>query len=128
MLFALTAYVAWLIEVFAATAAGALPESIAGMNLPVSVVHVFDMAFALPLIFIGAIRLFKGRMSGLVISAIMTAFVFLVCIGVLGMELALQFHRMPVDAGKLYSFYVLTPLSIFPLITLFGAVSKLSFH
>jgi len=126
MLFAITAYTAWLIEVITSTINGSIPESISGMNLPISVVHVFDMAFALPMIVIGAILLFKGKTSGLIISSIMVAFVFLICISVFGMELALQYNNMPIDEGKLYSFYVLTPLSIFPLITLFRAVSKIS--
>ncbi len=125
MLFALTAYTAWLIEVITSTLNGSIPESISGMNLPVSVVHVFDMAFALPMIVIGAILLFRGKMSGLIISSIMAAFVFLICISVFGMELALQNQNMPIDEGKLYSFYVLTPLSMFPLITLFRTVSKI---
>lgn len=124
ILFAVTAYTAWLIEVITSTVNGSIPESISGMNLPVSVVHVFDMAFVLPMIVIGTVLLFKGKLSGLIISSIMAVFVFLVCISVFGMELALQYQNMPIDEGKLYSFYVLTPLSIFPLIILFRAISK----
>ncbi len=124
MLFALTAYAAWLIEVITSSVNGSIPESIMGMNLPVSVVHVFDLAFALPIIVIGAVLLLKGKISGLIISSIISVFVILVCFSVCGMELALQYHNMPIDYGKLYSMYVLTPLSIFPLITLFRAVSK----
>jgi hypothetical protein len=126
MLFALTAYYAWLSEIIAATLTGSIPVSIAGLNLPVNVVHVFDMAFALPMIIIGAILLFKGKMAGLIISSIMAAFVFFVCVSLLGMELALQYNNMPVDEGILYSAYVLTPMSIFPLIILFRTVWKLS--
>jgi hypothetical protein len=126
MLFSVIAYIAWLIEIILSTVNGSIPESISGMNLPVNVVHVFDMAFALPIIIIGAVLLFKGKMSGLIISSIMVAFVFLTCISMLTMELGLQYHNMHFDEGQLYSMYVLTPLGIFPLITLFRAVSKIS--
>ena len=126
MLFSVIAYVAWLIEIILSTINGSIPESISGMNLPVSVVHVFDMAFALPIIIIGAVLLFKGKLSGLIISSILVAFVFLVCISIFAMELGLQYHNMHFDEGQLYSMYVLTPLGIFPLITLFRAVSNLS--
>ncbi|MGL1891812.1 MAG: hypothetical protein OCD02_09305 [Spirochaetaceae bacterium] len=122
--FAITAYSAWLIEVISSTIYGLIPESIGGMNLPVSVVHVFDMAFALPIIVFGAVLLFKGKISGLIISSIMVVFVFLVCISVFGMELALQYQHMPIDEGKLYSMYLLIPLCIFPLINLLKATSK----
>ena len=124
MLFALSVYANWLLEVISSITTGKIPENIAGMNLPVSVVHVFDMAFVLPLIFIGAILLFRRRMSGLIISTIMSAFVFHICISLLGMELALSFHNLPVDSGKLYSMYVLCPLSVIPMISLFRSVSK----
>jgi hypothetical protein len=125
MLFAITAYAAWLIEVITSIMNGSVPESIAGMNLPSSVVHVFDMSFALPMIIIGAILLFKSKMSGLIISSIMATFTFFICISILWMELTLQYYGMHFDPGKLYSMYVLAPLSIYPLVTLHRAVSKL---
>jgi len=124
LLFSVTAYAAWLIEVYSSTIHGSIPESIVSMNLPVSVVHVFDMGFALPIIVYGALKLINGKMSGLIISSIMAAFVFLICISVLGMELALKYEGLPIDGGKLISFYVLTPLSIFPMITLLKEISK----
>jgi hypothetical protein len=125
MLFAVSVYALWLVEIITSTVNGSIPENISGMNLPVSVVHVFDMGFALPMIVIGAILLFKGKISGLIISSIMATFVFFVCISLLGMELGLQYKNMPIDEGKLYYVFVMTPLSIFPLITLFRAVSKI---
>jgi len=126
MLFAVVPIIAWLIEIVFATIGGSLPESISSMNLPVNVVHVFDLAFALPVIIIGAILLFRGKMSGLIISAISVVFVFFTCISILAMELGLQYHNMFFDPGQLYSMYLLTPLGIFPLITLVKAVSKIS--
>jgi len=108
MLFSVIAYIAWLIEILS-TDKGSVPESILGMNLPVNVVHVFDMAFALPVIIIGAVLLFRGKMSGLIISSISAVFVFLTCISILTMELGLQYHNLNFDEGQLYSMYVLTP-------------------
>ncbi len=125
MLFAVSVYALWLVEIITSTINRSIPENISGMNLPVSVVHVFDIGFALPMIVIGAILLFKGKISGLIISSIMATFVFLVCISLLGMELGLQHKNMPIDEGKLYYVFVMTPLSIFPLITLLRAVSKI---
>lgn len=125
MLFAVTAYTAWLIEVITSTVNGNVPESIAGMNLPSSVVHVFDMSLALPMIIIGALMLFQRKTSGLIVSSITVTFTFLICISILWMELALQRNGMSFDPGKLYSMYVLSPLSIYPLVTLHRAVSKL---
>lgn len=125
MLFAVTAYYAWSMEFVAFVQNGTTPESIADMNLPTPVVHVFDMAVALPMIIYGAVQLFRNKKSGLIISSVMVTFVFLTCISVFGMELALYNHNMPFDEGKLYSMSVLATLSIYPLITLFRAVSKL---
>jgi hypothetical protein len=125
MLFAVVPFIAWLIEIFS-TEKGSVPESISGMNLPVNVVHVFDMAFTLPAIIIGAVLLFRGQMSGLIISSISAAFVFFTCLSILTMELGLQYHNLHFDEGQLYSMYLLTPLGIFPLIILFRAVSTIS--
>ena len=126
MLFAVIPFIAWLIEIVLATVNGSIPESISGMNLPVNVVHVFDMAFVLPVIIIGAVLLFRGKMSGLIISSISAAFVFFTCISMLAMELGLQYHNLHFDEAQLYSMYLLTPLGIFALIFLFRAVSKIS--
>ena len=68
------------------------------------------------------------KMSGLIISSIAVAFVFLVCTSMLAMELGLQYQKMHFDDMQLYSMYLLVPLGIFPLITLFRAVSKISSH
>jgi len=125
LLFAVTAYSAWLIEIVSSIIHNLIPESITGMGLPVSVVHVFDLVFALPAIVIGAFLLLKGKTSGLIISSIMVTFVFFVCIGQLGMELALLFQGFHVDEGILYSMYILTPLSVFPMLTLFKALSSI---
>jgi len=125
MLFSVVPFIAWLIEIFS-TDKGSVPESISGMNLPVNVVHVFDMAFALPVIIIGAVLLFRGKMSGLIISSISAAFVFFTCISMLAMELGLQYHYLHFDEAQLYSMYLLTPLGIFALIFLLRAVSKIS--
>ena len=125
MLFAVIPSIAWLMEIFS-TDKGSIPESVAGMNLSVNVVHVFDLAFTLPAIMIGAILLFRGKMSGLIISSISAAFVFFTCLSILTMELGLQYHNLHFDVGHLYSMYLLTLLGIFPLIMLFRAVSKIS--
>jgi len=126
MLFAIIPFIIWLIEIISANVNDLIPESIAGMNIPVNVVHVFDIAFALPVVIIAAVLLFQGKMSGLILSSIMVAFVFLTCISMLTMELGLQYHNMHFDEGQLYSMYVLVPAGIFPLIALFRAVSKIS--
>lgn len=128
MLFSVIAYIAWLIDIIVSTVNGSRPDSISGMNLPVDVVHVFDMAFVLPVIIIGAVLLFRGKLSGLIISSIAVAFVLLVCISMLAMELGLQYQKMHFDDMQLYSMYLLVPLGIFPLIALFRAVSKISSH
>jgi hypothetical protein len=125
MLFSVAPFIAWLIEILS-TDKGSVPESISGMNLPVNVVHVFDMAFVLPVIIIGAVLLFRGKMSGLIISSISAAFVFFTCISMLAMELGLQYHNLHFDEAQLYSMYLLTPLGIFALIFLFRNVSKIS--
>lgn len=126
LLFAVTAYVAWLMEIISSTINDLIPESISGMGLPSSVVHVFDMGFALPIIIFGAILLLKGKKSGLIISSIAASFIFFTCTSILIMESALKYFEMPFDVGKLYSMYVLAPLSIFPIIALFSSVSKLT--
>jgi hypothetical protein len=124
--FAAAVYITWIIEVVSSTINGTIPESIKNMDLPTNVVHVFDMAFALPLIIIGAVQLLRRKISGLILSTIMSAFVFLICISLLGMELALLSKGMPFDKGKLIYISFFTPLSIFPMIALFKTVSKYS--
>jgi len=126
MLFATTAYGAWLIEVITSTINGTVPESIEGMNLPSSVVHVFDMGLALPMIIIGAVLLYRSKTSGLIVSSITVTFTFLICVSILWMELALQAKGMHFDPGKLYSMYALAPLSIYPLVILHRSAAKLS--
>jgi hypothetical protein len=124
--FAVAVYTTWIIEVITSTINGTIPESIKDMNLPTNVVHVFDMAFALPLIIIGAVKLLRRKISGLILSTIMAAFVFLICISLLGMELALMSKEMPFDEGKLIYVSFFTPVSIFPMIVLLKAVTKYS--
>jgi hypothetical protein len=125
MLFSIVPFIAWLMEILS-TDKGSVPASIAGMNIPVNVVHVFDMAFVLPVIIYGAVQLFRGKMSGLILSSISAAFVFFTCLSILTMELGLQYHNLHFDEGQLYSMYLLTPLGIFAVIALFRAVSMTS--
>ncbi|MDH5654962.1 MAG: hypothetical protein OEZ34_03580 [Spirochaetia bacterium] len=124
MLFAVPVYFFWLIEVIASTVNNTVPETISNMNIPANVVHVFDMGFALPVIIYGSVLLLKGKNSGLVISAIMATFVFFICISLLGMEVGLHRNNLHFDQGILVSAIIMTPLSVFPLVTLSRAVSK----
>lgn len=112
LLFAVGGYAAWLGEVLPPMMQGALPESIQGTTLPVNVVHVLDMAFMLPLMMIGAIKLWNGHSSGLFISAVMLVFVLLISISVICMELALRHAGLETDMGKFISFCLMASVSL----------------
>ena len=124
-LFVIGGYAAWLGEVIPAMIQGTIPESIQGTNLPVSVVHVLDMAFMLPLMMIGAIKLWKGQASGLAMSAMMLVFVLLTSISVICMELWLGQAGLEMDMGKLISFCIMAPISLVMTLITYRRLSRM---
>ena len=126
MFFALSVSGLWLMEIIGATINDTTPDRISGYNIPVSVTHVFDLSFALPAMFIGAILLLKGRRTGLIISSIMAVFVLFVCIGLLGMELGLQHQNFTGDVGQYYYSLVMSPISLIPMILLYRKINDLT--
>lgn len=60
VLFAFT----WLGLIAGAIASGHLPPAVADLNLPTNPVYTLDLAFALPLLTIGGIRLLRGNPRG----------------------------------------------------------------
>jgi hypothetical protein len=125
-LFVIGGYAAWLSEVIPAMMQDTIPESIQRTHLPVSVVHVLDMAFMLPLMMIGAIKLWKGHASGLVMSAMMLVFVLLTSIGVICMELWLGQVGLEMDMGKLISFPIMALISLVMTLFTYRKISSMS--
>lgn len=91
----------WLSEVIPATINGSVPASINKLNLPVNAACVFDLAFMMPLMIIGAIKLWRGQVIGLVISVIMLSWLVLTSISVISMEFGLKLAGLDLDVGKM---------------------------
>jgi len=93
----------WLSDVIPATIHGTVPASIKGFNLPVNAACVFDLAFMMPLMILGAMKLWKGQMIGLVISIILLSWLVLTSISVISMEIGLKLSGLDFDIGKMIS-------------------------
>lgn len=124
LLFATVPAIAWISEIVIAIMQDAQPSHNLLINVTVNVVHVFDLAFFLPVIIIFAINLLRGKYSGVVLSFISVIFVILISISILFMEIGLVCSELNYDEGQLYSMFVLIPLGIAPLITLFKEMNR----
>lgn len=93
----------WLSEVLPALISGGVPLSIRETNLPVNAASVFDLAFTLPLMIIGAVKLWKKETAGLVISVIMLSWLVLTCISVVSMEVGLKYAGLDFDFSTIIS-------------------------
>ena len=69
-------------EDIAATLAGRLPQMATAANLPVPFVHVLDLVFLLPALFIAAILLFRRKAAGYALAP-----VFLTLLAIMNLEL-----------------------------------------
>lgn len=91
----------WLSEVVPAIIGDTVPHSIKESNVPVNAACVFDLAFMMPLMIIGAIKLWKEETIGLVISVIMLSWLVLTSITVLSMEFGLKLAGLDFDLGTM---------------------------
>lgn len=123
-LFALIPGTAWIIEIVHSVINNSIPNHNLDMNISVNVVHVFDLAFVLPLIIISGVELIKGRKTGVISSFIAVVFILLTCIAILIMEIGLINERLNIDAGQFYSMFILIPLGLLPLSLLFKEVKR----
>ena len=106
----------WLSDAIPAIVNGTMPESIKKFDIPVNVACVFDLAFMIPLMFIGAIELWKGKVNGLVLSMTMLSWLLLTCISVISMEFGLKTAGLDYDMGKIIAFGFEGVLSIMMII------------
>jgi hypothetical protein len=100
---ALSGFGFWLSEVVPALISDTIPQSIQESKVPVNAACVFDLAFMLPIMTIGAIKLWKKEVMGLVISLVMLSWLVLTSISVVGMEIGLKLAGLVFDPGKMIS-------------------------
>ena len=93
----------WLSDVIPAIIHGTVPASIKGFNLPVNAACVFDLAFMMPLMILGAMKLWKGELIGLILSVILLSWLVLTSISVISMEFGLYLAGLEFDMGKMIS-------------------------
>lgn len=123
-LFAVIPGAAWITEIIRSIINSTVPDYNLDMNISVNIVHVFDLAFVFPLIILSGIQLIKGKKSGRSASFISVIFILLTCFAILVMEIGLIKSRLNYDQAQLYSMFILIPLGIFPLITLYKEVNR----
>lgn len=88
--------------------------------------QVLDMAFVLPFTIYGAVKLWKNKVEGAIISSIMMIFFVFIGISVVIMEFALTAETgIELDYGKVYSFSFISLLNI---ILTFLTYRKVSFR
>lgn len=82
-------------------------------NSSVKAPQVIDMAFALPFTIYGAIRLWRSKKDGMLISLIMMIFFVLIGFSVICMELGLSIQtKTELDYGKIISYSVISILNL----------------
>lgn len=91
----------WLSEVLPATLDDTIPASIKDLNIPANAACVLDLAFMMPLMVLGAVKLWKRQVAGLVISGIMLSWLPLTSISVISMEFGLKLAGLEFDMGKI---------------------------
>lgn len=62
---------------------------------------MFDLALMKPLMIFGAVKLWKGQWSGLVISIILFSWLVLTSISIISMEFGLKLAGLDFDMGKM---------------------------
>jgi preprotein translocase subunit SecE len=81
--------------------------------LPVNPPQIFDMAFVLPFTIYGAIRLFKSKMDGILIS--LTTMIFFVFIGISVVIMDITYAATTgteIDHGKVYSYSFISLINL----------------
>lgn len=73
----------WLGQIVPATVDGTIPTELEEVGLATNPVHVLDLAFLLPLTFVGGIALLRGRELGARLAPVLLVAVALIGIGVL---------------------------------------------
>ena len=100
----------------------ATPSNETMVNAP----QVLDLAFILPITIYGAVRLWKNKKDGILISSIMMIFFVFIGISVVMMEIGILVRAgIEIDEGKVYSFSFISLLNI---ITTAMMYRKLSFN
>lgn len=82
-------------------------------NTSVKVPQVIDMAFALPFTIYGAIKMWRGKKNGMLISLIMLVFFILIGFSVIIMELGFSIQtKTELDYGKVISYSIISALNL----------------
>lgn len=98
----------WLSEVIPATLSNTKPESVAGIGLPVNVVHVLDLGVLLPAVFLSAKWLWQGRPWGYVLPGVLFVKLTTIGLAVLAMIAWMTTEGYVIDPVEIIVFVVLT--------------------
>lgn len=89
----------WLREEVSALIAGSIPLSIVQANLPTNPVHVLDLAFFLPGVFLTALLLWKRKTLGYLLAGPLLVFCALMGTAILVIFLVMSSKGMPTSIG-----------------------------
>jgi hypothetical protein len=112
----------WLAQILPAIADRADPPQLAEVGLVTNPVHVLDLAFALPLLFVGGLWLRRRRDGGYLLGAFLLGFSVLMDVAILAMTVALRRHGLAADDALALIFAVMTGFFAFLLARLLASV------
>ncbi len=117
-------YFLWLSSIIPAMINNTVPKDVADYNLLVNPVHVLDIAFALPALILGSIKLIQGKKTGYIIASLALVFMILLTLALAGMVIAIVIEDISEDFTIATVFGVLTITSLAFLILFFKELKK----
>jgi len=104
--------VSWLGQILGAITSGHLPPAVADLNLPTNPIFTLDLAFALPVLTLGGIRLIRGDPRGRAMAVALLVFSVLMGLEVLVIFLLSVQAGVPVDASITVVFAVVVLIGV----------------
>jgi hypothetical protein len=114
----------WLSEDLPALFAGSIPPSVTAMGLPTNPVHILDLAFFLPAVFLTGVWLMRGYAPGYATGPAMLVFLILTGIPILITPAVQQVRGVPADWAVAYPIGTLTVLLVALLIWLLSSTAR----
>jgi hypothetical protein len=124
IIIAIIFYALWLKSILPALIHNTIPEDVENYNLLVNPVHVLDMAFALPALIIGGVKIMKGKNLGYLIAALALIFMMILTTALAGMVIMLVIKGISEDYTIASVFGVLTITSIIFIILFFKKLKR----
>jgi hypothetical protein len=115
-------FLMWMKEIIPALITGHLPQSLKDNGLLINPVHVMDLAFFLPGLFISAILLKRKSAIGYLFGPALVVFSVMMSITVSGLLLVMKLHNLDSDAGIFVVFLGVALASCYVLVKLMKSI------